>query len=117
MHEIFILIPSRTSKQGTSLNESKFGEAYRVETTTVQMNPDDMKRLGVTSGDRVRLTSEFGTSEVVVQAAKANELPTGLLFMAYGDGSSKLMGGDTHGTGMPSSKGIDVTVEKLPESI
>ncbi len=113
MLEIFILIPARTSKQGTSLNESKFGDEYVNDTNTVQMNPEDMKRLGIATNDRIRLTSEFGITEVRVQAAKANELPPGLLFMAYGDASSKLMGGDTHGTGMPSSKGIDVTVAKV----
>lgn len=113
MNEIFILIPSRTSKQGTSLNESKFGDDYVNETNTVQMNPEDMKRLGLAAGDRVLLTSEFGTSEVAVQPARPNELPSGLIFMAYGNSSSKLMGGDTHGTGMPSSKGIDVTVAKV----
>jgi formylmethanofuran dehydrogenase subunit D len=36
-----------------------------------------------------------------------------LLFIAYGDMSSRLMGGDTHGTGMPDSKGIDVELEKV----
>ena len=36
-----------------------------------------------------------------------------LLFIAYGDLSSRLMGGDTHGSGMPTSKGIDVQLEVL----
>jgi formylmethanofuran dehydrogenase subunit D len=30
--------------------------------------------------------------------------------MAYGPESSKLMDGETHGTGMPDSKGIEVEV-------
>ena len=45
-------------------------------------------------------------------AAKASEPPSGLLFLPYGDHSSRLMGGDTHGTGMPNSKGIDATLER-----
>ena len=72
-----------------------------------------MIRLGLKSGDRVRLTSEQGQVEVNVIPAKADELPEGLLFIAYGDISSRLMGGDTHGSGMPTSKGIDVTLEVL----
>ena len=48
-----------------------------------------------------------------VKAAKKGELPAGLLFIAYGDYSSRLMGADTHGSGMPTSKGIDVTMEKI----
>jgi len=49
--------------------------------------------------------------EVAIAAAKAGELPPGLLFIAYGDISSRLMGGDTHGSGMPTSKGLDVQLE------
>src|SRR6186997_2012078 len=111
MPHTFILIPGRTSKQGVGISEGKFKEGYRSETETLQVAPQDMQRIGLKNGDRVRLTSEFGRIEVVVTAAKGDELPPGLLFIAYGDLSSKLMGGDTHGSGMPTSKGIDVEVE------
>ena len=72
-----------------------------------------MKRLGLAAGDRVRLRTEQGAIELACQAAKAGELPPGLLFLPYGDLSSRLMGGDTHGTGMPNSKGFDVELEKV----
>jgi formylmethanofuran dehydrogenase subunit D len=112
MAEPFILIPGRTARQGTSLNEGKFSDGYVEETTTLLMCPADMKRLGLKGGDRVRLRSEQGQVELACQAAKDGELPPGLLFLPYGDLSSRLMGGDTHGTGMPTSKGIDVELEK-----
>jgi formylmethanofuran dehydrogenase subunit D len=111
--ERFILIPGRTSRQGTTLNEGKFTKSYVEETGTVQMSPEDMARLGLQAGDRVLLRSEQGEAVIVCQAAKAGELPPGLLFLPYGDASSWLMGGDTHGTGMPNSKGIDVEVERV----
>jgi formylmethanofuran dehydrogenase subunit D len=110
--ESFVLIPGRTSRQGTSLNEGKFSEEYLDEIGTLQVSPPDMKRLGLKDGDRVRLNSEHGQVEVPCRASKGDELPPGVLFIAYGDWSSRLMGGDTHGTGMPDSKGIDVTMEK-----
>jgi formylmethanofuran dehydrogenase subunit D len=109
----FILIPGRTSRQGTSLNEGKLTAEYIDEVATVQMNPLDMQRLGLLTGTQVRLRSALGATVVKCQAAKSNELPQGLLFMPYGDCSSQLMGADTHGTGMPTSKGIDVAVEKV----
>ena len=40
-------------------------------------------------------------------------LPPGMLFIAYGDLSSRLMGADTHGSGIPTSKGLDVILEKI----
>lgn len=109
----FILIPGRTSKQGCGISEGKFGDSYQAEINSLQVAPEDMQRLELTAGDRVRLTSEFGHIEVGVTAAKGDELPAGLLFIAYGNLSSQLMGGDTHGSGMPTSKGIDVELEVI----
>ncbi len=115
MAEIFILIPGRTSEQGCGISEGKFLDKYQQQINSLQVAPGDMQRLGLAEGDRVRLTScERGQQvEVTVVEAKGDELPEGLLFIAYGDISSKLMGGDTHGSGMPTSKGIDVELEVL----
>jgi formylmethanofuran dehydrogenase subunit D len=114
MPERFILIPGRTSEQGCGISEGKFQEKYQTEVNSLQVAPGDMQRLGLAEGDRVRLTGEEGQIvEVRVIAAKKDELPEGLLFIAYGDISSKLMSGDTHGSGMPTSKGMEVTLEKM----
>jgi formylmethanofuran dehydrogenase subunit D len=107
----FILIPGRTAKQGVGISEGKFKEGYQSETQTLLVSPHDMQRIGLADGSRVSLTSDFGRIEVTVASAKGDELPSGILFIAYGDLSSRLMGGDTHGSGMPTSKGIDVLLE------
>jgi formylmethanofuran dehydrogenase subunit D len=111
--ETFILIPGRTARQGTTLNEGKLTEGYREEISTLWMNADDMARLQIGNGERVRLISEQGQVELPCHPAKPGDLPQGLLFLPYGDLSSTLMSGDTHGTGMPTSKGFDVRVEKV----
>ena len=111
--EEFILIPGRTSRQGVGISEGKFESSYQEEIQSLQMAPTDMQRLDLKKGDRVRLTSEDGQIEVCIIPARTDELPSGLLFIAYGDLSSRLMGGDTHGSGMPTSKGIDVQLEVL----
>ena len=111
----FILIPGRTSRQGAGISEGKFRDNYQSEINSLQINTDEMQRIGLAEGDRVRLTSEFGSIEVAVKPAPAGELPDGLLFIAYGDLSSRLMGGDTHGSGMPTSKGLDVVLEVVRE--
>ena len=107
------MIPGRTAKQGCGISEGKFKESYQSEINNLQICEEDMKRLGVSPGGRVRVTSEHGQIDVDVKASPKGELPSGLLFIPYGDLSSKLMGGDTHGSGMPTSKGFDVTVEVL----
>ena len=48
--------------------------------------------------------------------ARGDELPEGVLFISYGTVSSRLMGGDTHGTGMPDSKGIDMTLSRFDDN-
>ena len=109
----FILIPGRTSKQGVGISEGKYLAGYQDEIRSLQMTEPDMQRMGLAEGNRVRVTSEWGSIEVAVIPSKGDELPEGILFIPYGDLSSRLMGGDTHGSGMPTSKGLDVQVEVL----
>jgi formylmethanofuran dehydrogenase subunit D len=117
MLEKFILIPGRTTDQGCGVSEGKFGEKYQNAVRELQVAPGDMSRLGFAEGDRVRLTGEEGqTVEVCITAAKKDELPEGLLFIAYGDISSQMMSGDTHGSGMPTSKGMEVTMELVQKA-
>ena len=113
MTETFVLIPGRTSKQGTGISEGKFTEGYQSEISVLQVAPQDMERLGLVEGDRVRLVGEHGQIELSIKPSKGDELPPGVLFIPYGDLSSRLMGGDTHGSGMPTSKGLDVTLQKI----
>ncbi len=113
MPETFILIPGRTSKQGCGISEGKYGETYQSEINCLHVSDNDMQRLQLEPGEHVRLTSQYGQVEVPVTSVKSDELPAGLLFIPYGALSSLLMGGDTHGSGMPTSKGLDVELEKV----
>jgi formylmethanofuran dehydrogenase subunit D len=104
--ETFILIPGRSTEQGTSVGD-KSSAQYRQVTRTLRVNPGDLARLGLRAGDLVRLRA--GAAEIEVACASAgDELPSGMLFIAYGPESSRLLAGETHGTGMPDSKGIEV---------
>jgi len=114
MAETMVLIAGRSSKQGTSLNVGKFSDEYQEVTTTLEMNVDDMSRLGLNDGDGVRLRTAVGETIVRCQGRKAEDLPPGLLFMAYGPASSQLMDSETQNTGMPISKNIRVEIEPVP---
>ena len=97
-------------KQGTGTNLGKESDEYQKAVTTVELNQDDMARLGVADGDTVRMRAAGG--EVTVQCRGA-DLPEGMAFIAYGPASSELMDGETHGSGMPDSKGFEVEVERV----
>jgi formylmethanofuran dehydrogenase subunit D len=106
----FILIPGRSSRQGVAMNEGKYTDAYRQEISTLRMNPDDMHEMSVAAGDQIRVWNKIG--EFVAPCIDArNELPRGMLFIVYGDLSCRVMSGETHGSGMPDSKGMDVFAE------
>jgi formylmethanofuran dehydrogenase subunit D len=113
MTEKMTLIAGRSSKQGVSLNVGKLGAEYREASTTLEMNANDMARLGLKDGDSVRLRTATGETVLHCKRCIAEELPAGILFLAYGPASSQLMSGDTAGTGMPISKNFDVEVEPL----
>jgi formylmethanofuran dehydrogenase subunit D len=102
----FLLIPGRSTEQGTSVGD-KSSPAYAEATRTLRMNPADMARLGLVEGASVRLRN--ARAEITVRCVSGkDELPPGMLFIAYGPESSRLMDGETHATGMPDSKGLEV---------
>jgi formylmethanofuran dehydrogenase subunit D len=114
MPEMMTLIGGRSSKQGTSLCFSKLGPEYAEVSSTVEMNIEDMARLGLKNGSRVKVRTPVGEAILKCKGRETKDLPPGLLFMTYGPLSSQLMAGDTAGSGMPISKNLDVEVEPVP---
>ncbi len=109
-----MLIPGRSSKQGTSLNAGKLKDEYQDVTSTIEMSESAMRRLGISAGDRVRLSCATGKVEVKCgKARKDADLPDDMIFIPYGPCSSELMESDTAGSGMPMSKQMMVEVERL----
>ncbi|HXZ96125.1 MAG TPA: molybdopterin dinucleotide binding domain-containing protein [Burkholderiales bacterium] len=113
MPETMTLIGGRSSRQGTSLCAGKLEAEYIEVSSIVEMNAEDMARLGLKDGDAVRLRSASGEVQVRCKGRTTKDLPPGLLFIAYGPLSSQLMASDTAGSGMPISKHIEVTVEPV----
>lgn len=106
----FVLIPIRTNKQGVQINVGKDGDDYNAIVNTLTMHAEDMKELGIETGATIRVRTEVG--ETTFQCIAGN-VPRGLLFVPYGPPTCQLMGGNTDGTGMPTSKGWDVEVEPV----
>ncbi|HEU5260368.1 MAG TPA: molybdopterin dinucleotide binding domain-containing protein [Gemmatimonadales bacterium] len=109
------LISGRSSKQGTALSAGKLGPAYAEVSSTVEMNVEDMARLGLKNGGKVRLRTPVGEVVLRCKGRDTKDLPQGLLFMAYGPSSSQLLASDTAASGMPLSKNLEVEVEPVPD--
>jgi formylmethanofuran dehydrogenase subunit D len=103
----FILNSARTSKQGSLINVGKDSEEYQELTSSMTMASEDMAEIGLAEGQIAIVRTPFGEQTFKCQAGK---IPLGMIFIPYGPPSCRLMGGDTDGTGMPTSKGWEVHV-------
>jgi formylmethanofuran dehydrogenase subunit D len=114
MAKRFLMNAGRTTKQGQQINVGKDSPEYQALTTTMFMNAEDMKEVGLPpTGGKVRVRSDNGEAEFLCK--EGNKIPAGMIFVPYGPPTCRLMGQTTDGTGMPTSKGWEVEVEPLKE--
>lgn len=101
------LITGRTLKQGIGLEKGKLSEYYIEQTSYVEMNEEDLEKIGKETGSQVRLSTD--TVSVKLECRKG-DIPPGVVFIPYGPLSNRLIGTNTDGTGMPDYKGLTVLV-------
>jgi formylmethanofuran dehydrogenase subunit D len=106
------LITGRTLKQGIGLEKGKLSNYYIEQTSYVEMNEEDLGKIGKESGDRVSL--RLGTATIKLECRKGT-IPPGLVFIPYGPLANRLIGTNTDGTGMPDYKGLTVLVSGVKE--
>ena len=104
-----VLITGRSTKQGTGISNGKHLDEYQEATTVLELSQADMARYGLHNGDTVRLKSRYG--EATVQC-RAEDMPDGIAFMAFGSTINQLVGSETYSTGMPDTKGLEIELEK-----
>ena len=112
MSKRFVMNAGRTTKQGQQINVGKDSPEYQALVSTLIMHPDDMKEAGIAAGATVRVRSDNG--EGLFQC-KEGKVPSGMIFIPYGPPTCRLMGQNTDGTGMPTSKGWEVEVEPVSQ--
>ncbi|MGD0915926.1 MAG: molybdopterin dinucleotide binding domain-containing protein [Thermodesulfobacteriota bacterium] len=106
-----VLITGRSVKQGVGISIGKELAEYQEATTILEVSQTDMTRLGLNEGDTVRLKSRHGEATV---RCRPENLPEGMVFMAFGTTINQLIGSETSAAGTPDSKGIEVELEKIP---
>jgi formylmethanofuran dehydrogenase subunit D len=110
----FSLLTGRTIGQGQGKEYGKLSEEYRRNVAICEMDPSDIKRIKIKAGQNVKVTSDFGS--VVVKAVESSRAPhPGSVFIPCGSWANLLVDPSTHGTGMPSFKGISVEIEPAPK--
>jgi formylmethanofuran dehydrogenase subunit D len=108
------LLTGRTIDQGKGKEMGKLSKEYSENVAICQMDPNDMKSLGIKENTNVKVTTDFGS--VVLKAVKSARIPhPKVVFVPYGPWASLVVNPKTHGTGMPSLKGIPAEIEPAPE--
>src|SRR5208337_4805810 len=103
------LVSGRSLGQGRSKVIGKFSEEYFRNVAICELNPEDLKSLGISPGQNVKITTKTGS--VVVRSAIASQTSQrGIIFMPYGPWVNMVIPSETYGTGMPSMKGIEAEV-------
>ncbi|NOR48529.1 MAG: tRNA CCA-pyrophosphorylase [Methanosarcinaceae archaeon] len=107
------LISGRTAYQGAYL-EAKTHKEYFDACSYCELNSSDLAKLGVSEGDNLSVTTEFGDVSVFAKANDGN--PDGLAFIPMGPWANAVLSPDTHGCGMPGFKGVPAQIEKTSDA-
>jgi len=111
-----IILTGRTIDQGCGKEIGKTSKEYVESVAVCEMNEKDMEKLKIQNGDRVRVTTKFGS--VVLTAKKSRRIRSpGTAFIPYGPWANHVMGSATDGTGMPLLKGLSAHVESTEEKV
>lgn len=104
------LISGRTIQQGVAIESGKEKPLYRTAAGIIELDPEDFKRLGIWKNTNVRVTSPHGN--VVVKAMATSQGPhPGVAFIPMGPWANAIIDPNTYSTGMPTFKGVPVTIE------
>ena len=108
------LITGRTLGQGQGKEIGKTSEKYKQSVAICEIDPEDLEEFNIQLGTNVRVSTEFGS--VIVRGVKSIQAPhRGIVFIPCGPWASAIMDSRTHGTGMPSMKGLQAEVEVAPD--
>jgi formylmethanofuran dehydrogenase subunit D len=104
------LISGRTIQQGVAIEGGKEKPYYRTACGIIEMDNEDLKKLGAWKNTNVRVSSKYGS--VIVKAIETTQGPhPGLGFIPMGPWANSVISDNTYSTGMPTFKGVPVTVE------
>ncbi len=107
------LITGRTVDQGTGKEYGKLSETYRESVAVCEIDPKDMSEFGIKDNQNVKVTTDFGS--VVLRAMTSIRGPhPKIVYIPYGPWANIIVNPRTHGTGMPTLKGIPAEIELSP---
>jgi len=80
------------------------------------MSEEDMQKLGIKDGDRIKITTKYGSIVLTARRSKKIQQP-GIVFIPYGPWANYVIDSSTEGTGMPLLKGLPAYIEPTAEEV
>ena len=101
-------------KQGVAIETGKTSKAYFDACSAIDIDPEDIKALGINYNTNVRVTSAAGT--VILKARKPTQSHyPGLAHIPMGPWANIVVPSYTYSTGEPCFCGFDCYIEPAPE--
>lgn len=108
-----ILLTGRTIDQGVSKEHGKLSKEYQEKVAVCEVDSSDLEKLTAKEGLNIKVITRYGS--VVVKAVESSRgAHPGIVYMPYGLWANIVVDPHTHGTGMPSFKGISAELEAAP---
>jgi formylmethanofuran dehydrogenase subunit D len=107
------LLTGRTIDQGATKEHGKLSTIYFDSVAICEIDPEDMKSLHVKDNITVKVATKYGEVHVRGRTSKRGPHP-GVVYMPYGIWTNVIVDPQTHGTGMPSYKGIKAEITPAP---
>ncbi len=104
------LLTGRTIDQGTTKEHSKLSKEYCDNVAICEIDPNDMKKLNIKENSNIKIATEHGSVVVKAKLSKRTPHPK-TVYMPYGLWANILINSKTHGTGMPSFKGVTAEIQ------
>ncbi len=107
------LLSGRSLSQARAKVSGKLSDKYARSVAICELDPDDMKSLGISPDQKIKVSTSTGS--VVVRAVASSQAPhRGVAFIPYGPWANMVLSSETQGTGMPTFKGVEAEVTPAP---
>jgi formylmethanofuran dehydrogenase subunit D len=99
-----------------AFERDRFGEEYKKLSAAIILSRNDIQKMGLKAGDRVKISNNYGSVVVEAKESKKDE-PGGLAFMVNSPWSNSLVAGETEGKGIPDFKLITARISLSNDEI
>lgn len=108
----FMIVTHRDIFQNTAQENSRFSDQYAELSSVIRLDKEDMKKMGLKTGDLVVAKNAAGRIVLKVEISSIKETHPGTAFMINGPWANALVTADTGGTGVPAFKKIEVMLSR-----